>query len=159
LNLVVRQADKGDLIAINELTDLMHHYLGTLCGLKLRKDELDEEHLDEEELDNVFVAETAEEGVIGYMSFSKGRDEWIGPHYELEHIVVRKDHRSQGVGRELFKVLLERAEREEVNIKTGSLVRNRTALNFFEELGFKQFSMDLVFDLQNRIPFLRHKKS
>ena len=155
MNLAVRQANKGDLMAINELTDLMHHYLASLYGLKMRQDEIDEERFDEEGLDNVYVAETADDGIIAYMSFSKESDEWTGPHYELEHIVVREDYRGRGVGRELFNALLERAKREEVNIKTGTLVRNRVALDFFGELGFKQLSVGLVLDLQNRILALK----
>ena len=151
MNVVVRKADSEDLEAINELTDIMHRHLAALYKLKLGNDEIDEEHFDAGELTNIYVAESAGTGIIGYISFSKGTDEWIGPYYELEHIVVRKDYRSRGVGRELFKVLLDRAEHEGLNIKAGSLARNRLALDFLEELGFKQFSIDVVLDLQNRI--------
>jgi len=91
------------------------------------------------------------------MSFSKGKDEWTGPHYELEHIVVREDHRGRGVGKKLFLVLLERASRERVDIKTGTLARNRKALTFFKHLGFKHFSTSLLVDLQKGIPNKRGK--
>jgi len=53
--------------------------------------------------------------------------------------------------------LLERASRERVNIKTGTLARNRKALTFFKHLGFKHFSTSLLLDLQKRIPNKRDK--
>ena len=105
----------------------------------------------EDELENLYVAEDAEAGVVAYMSFSKGSDEWAGAHYELEHIVVREDFRSMAIGRKLFEILLEEANREGVNIATGTLARNKEALRFYKQLGFKQISVRLLLDLQKRI--------
>ncbi|MFB0544036.1 MAG: N-acetyltransferase family protein [Candidatus Bathyarchaeia archaeon] len=149
--MAVRRARGEDLESINNLTDVMHNYLADLYGLRLSAEELEEEHYDEDELEDVYVAEDAKGGVIGYMSFSLGRDEWAGPHYELEHIVVHEDYRGQGMGRKLFDVLLERARREGVNITTGTLAKNQRALRFYKQLGFKPLSVGLLLDLQKRI--------
>ena len=81
----------------------------------------------------------------------KGSDEWAGAHYELEHIVVREEFRHMAIGRKLFKVLLDVANREGVNISTGTLARNKEALRFYEQLGFKPVSVRLLLDLQKRI--------
>lgn len=147
----VRKALTEDLEAVNELTDSMHRHLAGLYGLELSELELEEEHFDEEELGNVYVADSVRDGVIGYMSFSKGRDEWAGSHYELEHIVVHENFRGHGVGKMLFEILLGRAKLEGVNITTGTLARNERALRFYEELGFRQISTVLLLDLQKRI--------
>jgi len=151
LSIVVRKAEAQDLDVVNALTDTMHKHLAGLYGLELSAEELKEEHYNEDELGNLHVAEDAEDGVIAYMSFSKGKDEWAGAHYELEHIVVREDFRHMAIGRKLFKVLLEEANREGVNIATGTLARNKEALRFYEQLGFKQISVRLLLDLQKKI--------
>ena len=151
MRIVVRKARGGDLEVVNTLTDAMHLYLADLYGLELSAEELEEEHYDKDELEGVYVAEDAEGRVVGYMSFSPGRDEWAGPKYELEHIVVREDYRGRGIARKLFDVLLEKAKREGVNITTGTLARNKRALAFYEKLGFKPLSVGLLLDLQKRI--------
>ena len=147
----IRRARIEDLEAINELADEMHIYLADLYGLELSEQDLKEEHFDEGELGNTYVADSSEVGVVGYMSFSRGMNEWAGPNYELEHIVVREDHRGSGVARRLFEVLLERARGEGVNITTGTLTKNERALRFYEGLGFKPLSVGLLLDLQKRI--------
>jgi len=140
------------LEAINDLTDAMHYYLAGLYGLELSAEEIEEEHYNEEELENTYVAEDTERGfVVGYMSFSLGRNEWAGPNYELEHIVVREDYWGMAVAGKLFDILLEKAKREGVNITTGTLARNKRALTFYEKLGFKPLSVGLLLDLQKRI--------
>jgi len=148
---IVRKAVVQDLEAVNALTDTMHRHLAGLHGLELSAEELEEEHYDEDKLVNLYVAEDDEAGVVAYMSFSKGKDEWASAHYELEHIVVREGFRGMAIGRKLFQVLLERANREGVNIATGTLARNEEALRFYEKLGFKPISVRLLLDLQKRI--------
>ena len=151
MKIIVRKARVGDLKAINDLTDAMHHYLAGLYGLELSAEELEEEHYEEAELEDTYVAENIERGIVGCVSFSTSRDEWAGPNYELEHIIVQKDYRGQGIARKLFDVLLEKAKREGVNITTGTLARNKRALTFYEKLGFKPLSVGLLLDLQKRI--------
>jgi ribosomal protein S18 acetylase RimI-like enzyme len=148
----VRKARPEDLDAIDALTDEMHNYLADLYGLKLSSEELEDEHFDEEELKgNVYVAESEENKIVGYVCFSRAEDEMAGPHYEVEHIAVGEKHRGLSVGRALFNVVLEQAKKEKVNITTGTLARNKGALKFYEKLGFKPFTVGLIIDLQKRM--------
>jgi len=149
-SIIIRKARVEDLDVINELTDMMHRYMANLYRLELSREELEEEHFDEEELDNTYVAESAG-NVVGYISFSKGKNEWAGPYYEIEHIVVAEKHRRQGIGRNLFKIVLGKAKEEKVNITAGTLARNKEASRFYEELGFKPLSIGLLLDVQKRI--------
>jgi len=151
LEVVVRKALHEDLEAINVLTDELHRYLADLYGLELSAGELEEEHYDRDELENTYVAEDAETGVVGYMSFSKGRDEWAGSHYLLEHIVVHEAYRGTNVAKMLFDVILQRAKSEGMNITTGTLTRNERALRFYDEMGFKTLTIGLLLDLNKRI--------
>ncbi|MFX1486382.1 MAG: GNAT family N-acetyltransferase [Promethearchaeota archaeon] len=147
----VRKARVEDLDAINELTDIMHRHMANPYRLELSKEELEEEHFGEGELENTYVAESAG-NVFGYISFSKGKNEWAGPYYEIEHIVVAEKHRRQRIGKGLFNIVLEKAKREKVNITAGTLAKNQGALRFYEELGFKPLSIGLLLDIQKRIP-------
>jgi GNAT superfamily N-acetyltransferase len=151
MKIIIRKARTEDLEAINDLTDDMHSYLARLYGLKLSKDELEEEHFDEGELGGIYVAEDVEKGVVGYLSFSKNCDEWVGPYFELEHLVTHKEYQRLGVARRLFEFLLNKAQQERANIKTGTLIRNRRALTFYKKLGFRPFSVSLLLDVQKRI--------
>lgn len=130
----------------------MHRYLAELYGLELSEKELKEEYYDKDDLEETFIAEDAEKRVVvGYMSFSLGRNEWAGPHFELEHLVVHEDYRGRGVARRLFKMLEEKAKQKKINITTGTLVRNKGALKFYKKLGFKPLTMGLLLDVQKRI--------
>jgi len=151
MEVTCRKARAEDLEAINRLTDMMHNYLAGLYGLELSRGEIEEEHFEEEELENTYVAKKDGGIIAGYMSFSKGRDEWAGPYYELEHVVVREDHRGFGIAKRLFDILLEKAKREGLNIKTGTLERNARGIRFYEGLGFRHLSVGLLLDLQRRI--------
>jgi arylsulfatase A-like enzyme len=87
--ITIRKAKGGDLEVINKLTDEMHRYLACLYGLKLTLGELEEEHFDEEELENTWVAEVADKGVVGYMSFSRGVNEWARAHNRADGFIRR----------------------------------------------------------------------
>jgi ribosomal protein S18 acetylase RimI-like enzyme len=152
VKVTIRKAQIKDLTSINSLTDHMHHYLAGLYGLELSKQELEEEHHNENDLEETLIAEDAEKRiVVGYMSFSLGRNEWAGPHFELEHLVVHQDYRGLGVARKLFKMLEEKAKQKKVNITTGTLIRNKGALKFYKKLGFKPLTVGLLLDVQKRI--------
>jgi GNAT superfamily N-acetyltransferase len=151
VEIIIRKARSEDLKAINDLTDDMHNYLARLYGLKLSKDKLEEEHCDEDELGRTYVAEDVEKGVVRYLSSSKNYDEWVGPYFKLEHLVIHEDYGRLGVARRLFEFLLNKARQERVNIKTGTLVRNKRALTFYKKLGFRPFSVSLLLDVQRRI--------
>jgi ribosomal protein S18 acetylase RimI-like enzyme len=151
MKIVIRKARPEDLEAVNNLTDDMHNYLAKLYGLKPSEEELEEEHYDRSDLGQIYVAEDSRRGVVGYMSFSKGCDEWAGPYFELEHLVIHKDYRRLGLARKLFETLLNKARQEGVNIKTGTLARNKRALALYKKLGFKSLSVGLLLDIQKKI--------
>jgi len=148
----IRRAQAKDLAFINSLTDCMQNYLAGLYGSKPSDKELEEEHYDEEDLEGTLVAEDAETGVVaGYLSFSQSKNEWAGPHLELEHLVVREDYKRLGIATELCRALEEKTKRKKVNITAGTLVRNKRALKFYKKLGFKPLTVNLLLDVQKRM--------
>ncbi len=147
----VREATLDDLESVNDLTDAMHNSLADLYGLKLSDEELEEEHFCKGELEYTYVAELPGEGVVGYLSFSKGENEWVGPHYSVDHLSIHENYFGQGIAKKLFDRLLERARTEGMNIATGTLERNQRALEFYKSLGFRPFNVQLLLDLQRRL--------
>ncbi len=147
----VRMAQAEDMDTLNRLTDTMHQQLASLYGLKLSPEELEEEHFCKGELESVFVAEDSDGNIVGYLSFSRGEDEWVGPHLSLDHLSIDEEHMGLGVGRDLCNRLMELAKAEGLNISTGSLKRNERALKLYRKLGFKPYSERLILDLQQRL--------
>lgn len=134
------------------LADEMRNFMADFYGIRLSAKELEEAHSNEKELEeNVYVAQGEEDNIIGYVSFSRSENEWAGPHYEVEHIVVAEKYSELNVGRMLFNVVLEKAKKEKVNITTSTIAGNEAALKFYEELGFKPLTVGLLLDLQKRI--------
>jgi YD repeat-containing protein len=139
----IRKARIKDLNEINQLTAEMHRYLAGLNGAKLDEKELKKEFIKKEELKNVLVAD--EEGrLVGYLSYSgPHRDEWHGSHLLIEHIVVSSDRKNQGMGRDLFRELLGLAEERKLNLLVSTPLKNKRAIEFYTNLGFKPSSIML----------------
>ena len=152
MRIKIRRAQAKDLAFINSLTDCMQNYLAGLYGLKPSEKDLEEEHYDEDDLEETLVAEDAETRIVaGYLSFSLRRDEWAGPHFELEHLVVREDYKRLGVATKLCRALEGKAKHKKVNITAGTLVRNKGALKFYKKLGFKPLTVNVLLDVQKRM--------
>lgn len=102
-----------------------------------------DEHLTKIGAESIWVALVDEKliGLAGLIS---------EPDFELEPIVVSKDHRKQGVGRLLAEAVITAArERGARTIQVRPVGRNANAIRVFHELGFDivahvQLQLDLV---------------
>jgi ribosomal protein S18 acetylase RimI-like enzyme len=141
-----RRALVKDLDAVNELTFEMHNYLGSLVGISFTMRQLkDEMYQNEKDLTNVYVAEF-DGKVVGYMSFSQNihENEFFGKHYHLYHIAVKQEFRRKGVASKLFKILLRKAKRENVNIVTKTFCLNKDGLKFYRKMGLNPIETVLI---------------
>lgn len=148
----IRKGVPEDLNRLNELTVQMHEFMGAQMGIKFSREELEHENIDEDELDGVFVA-IIDGNIEGYIAFSTKTEtnEFYGTYYELHHIVVDEKFRGKGIGKELIRVVVERAKKENVNILTEVLVTNDSVLEFYKKHGFKIVEHKMVLDNQNRM--------
>jgi ribosomal protein S18 acetylase RimI-like enzyme len=61
----------------------------------------------------------------------------------LRQIYVDRSCRRQGVGREAMRILLEEIWPQDKRITVGVLHTNRTAISFYQAVGFQPYSMEL----------------
>jgi len=149
----IRQAKREDVEEINRLTLQMHNHLGKLVGIKFSLEDMEEEFFDESDsLDEVYIADVKER-VVGYISFSEKirEDEWCGRHLRLDHLIVDEKHRRKGYGTKLLEVLLQKAQKDEVNVVVGTFTKNKGTIEFFRSLGFKPFSTIFIVDRKRRL--------
>lgn len=67
---------------------------------------------------------------------------YINPQTPELGIGVLKDHRAQGVGRQLIAALIERARHEQVTAISLSVDPANYALKLYESVGFTRFSLE-----------------
>lgn len=122
--IVIRKAAKEDLDDIKLLADSHRHELGFV-----RRSALAEAI----ERDELMVAQNHQQ-VVGFVEYHHRRDEQT----TLYHIVVKFEHRRQGIGRQLVEALIHDAgERNRKFIQLKCPV-DLEANKFYEQLGFLQ---------------------
>jgi GNAT superfamily N-acetyltransferase len=83
------------------------------------------------------VAVFEEEECIAICGFWIGNKLWIGKYLELDNIVVRASHRSQGVGKLMFDFLERKAVEQECKmLALDSYTSNFKAHKFFYNEGY-----------------------
>jgi ribosomal protein S18 acetylase RimI-like enzyme len=149
----IRKASITDIKSINELNFEMHNHLAKLLGLKFLKEELKSEEVNEKELkkENFYVA-VIENKVRGFVAFSKKlEDEWYGKYVYLYEIAITRTFQRKGIGKKLFEVVLNYANKKRLNIKIDTNVKNKKIITFYKKLGFKPLSTDFILDLNKRL--------
>jgi ribosomal protein S18 acetylase RimI-like enzyme len=149
----VRPAERKDVKELSRLTIQMHNHLGRLVGVEFSADDLGEEFFSgSESLAGVYVAVVTGK-VVGYISFSKKihKDEWCARHYRLDHLIVDEKHRRKGYGTELLRVLLQMAQKDDVNVVVDTFTKNEGTVEFFKSFGFKPFETIFLLDRKNRL--------
>lgn len=150
---IIRKADESDIETINELNLEMHNSLAESVGLRFSKEEL-EEAIDKDDLpENNYHVAVVDEKVAGFVAFGKEifEDEWYGKYVYLYEIDVSEDYRGRGIGSELFGIVLDYAEKNESNIRIGTIIKSEKTINFYKKLGFKPLKVDFIFDLNERL--------
>jgi [ribosomal protein S18]-alanine N-acetyltransferase len=78
------------------------------------------------------VAESDDRGILAYGGYWKA-----GPEAQITNLVVRRDQRRKGIGRQLVEFLLDRARGEECGACTLEVrYSNTMALALYRSLGF-----------------------
>ena len=146
--MAVRPARPKDVKEITKLTIQMHNHLGQLVGIEFSADDLEDEFFAESEsLAGVYVAED-DRKVVGCISFSERihEDEWSRRHYGLDHLIVDEKHRRKGFGTELLRILLQTAQKDNVNVVVDTFTKNKGTIAFFKSFGFKPLETIFLLD-------------
>lgn len=99
----------------------------------------------------------------GELLLAKAKDEVIGlvgwyleeeyefdePYGYISDIVVSKEYRGQGIGKQLLQVAISHIKHNNAKrIHIGVLLDNSETKEFYEKAGFKPYSMELTLDIQ-----------
>ncbi|MFC6996437.1 GNAT family N-acetyltransferase [Rufibacter roseus] len=83
-----------------------------------------------------YVADSAEEGIVAIALYYTAYSTWKGKMLFLEDIVVTERHRRRGIGRLLFRAVVEAAkEGNYQRMKWQVLEWNGPAINFYRSIG------------------------
>ncbi|MEM7372498.1 MAG: GNAT family N-acetyltransferase [Bacteroidota bacterium] len=83
-----------------------------------------------------FVAEHAEDGIVGISLFYFGYSTWKGKLLYLDDLVIRESHRRMGIGTMLMKNLAKYAiEQQATMMKWQVLDWNEPAIEMYRQLG------------------------
>jgi phosphinothricin acetyltransferase len=86
----------------------------------------------------VIGIESADGELLGFASYGTFRA-WPAFKYSVEHsIYVHKDHRGQGLGRELLEAIIEAAKSQQKHVLVGAIdAENSGSVALHEKFGFK----------------------
>ena len=145
--IALAKASLGDAAVLAEMNRQMivdEGYKEKLNLSRLRKRMRDWLRLGEYEA--VFFLDN-ENSRIGYALFQKQEDALFFAKRQvfLRHFFIARSHRRRGVGTQAFKVLKEELWKGADRVDLRVLIQNRSAVNFWHHLGFKeyQFGMEL----------------
>lgn len=83
-----------------------------------------------------FVAETAEQGILGIALYYTAYSTWKGRMLYLEDLVVTEAARGTGIGRKLFDAVVAEARRTGAHrLKWQVLAWNEPAIGFYKRIG------------------------
>lgn len=132
-NIVVREANKGDLEELLDLYTEFYNELRTRQGLKLLnrdgyRSEV-ERHLSR---DKVFVAEIKGSGVIGFIRISEREG-----CYWFEELYVKSEYRGLGIGKRLVRVAENYVRERNLYAYVMVLPQDRRAVGFWLHMGYR----------------------
>ena len=88
---------------------------------------------------------------IGMTGFWIGSKLWCGKYIELDNVVVSAEHRSRGIGQQLFDYMKKMAEAEDCNIMAlDSYTDNFSAHKFFYDQGYIPRGFHFINVLNNK---------
>ena len=154
-NIKIKKATVKDLDNILELSKLMmefYHKIDPYYTIYSKYEDHREFYEGQLKKKNVrFVLAKNEDGeAVGFgqasiVSMPKTRAPKIG---HLTSVFVKKEYRSKGVGKEIFKDIMNWFKKE--NVKYVELhvdARNKAGLNMWKKLGFKDYQINLKMEL------------
>lgn len=91
------------------------------------------------------------EKIVGYLigwTLSSANWRLVGKRAEIENMFISKKFRNKGIGSKLVDEFLVWAKKNDIkNISVSALSKNKNAINFYKQVGFKNFESKLEINL------------
>lgn len=137
MELILREAQEQDVPAVIELIRELADFEGEPHEVEITEEELLKDGFGPEPAFRIFIAEKAGD-ILGMAFIYERYSTWKGRSLHLEDLIVRKQHRKNGVGMALYSKVMQYAVSK--NIKRVSwevLDWNTVAIDFYESTGAK----------------------
>lgn len=139
-DILVRPAKKQDVSEIYEL----NKQLGYPDSYRDSAQRLDD--LLSQSSHTLFVAQTPQGKVVGWVHGYIRRLLFIDAHIEIGGLIVNKAYRSQGIGKKLIHACETWAKNKAINsVYVRSNIIRKDALNFYQHIGYKLLKTSLTF--------------
>ena len=136
----IRFAKAEDTKSILELINELAVYENEPNAVEIDEEYLKKHGFGENPAFNCLVAESDNKKINGMALFYNRFSTWKGLTIHLEDLIVKQNHRKQGIGKALFEALLKHAKKEKVNrVEWVVLDWNTNAIKFYESYGAKVF--------------------
>ena len=103
---------------------------------------------EEKDFFHCFVAETADQKIIGYASYFFCYYTWIGKSLYLDDLYVRAEYRGKGIGTKLICKVIEKAKESRCHKVRWQVSKwNKSAIDFYKKIGAEINDVDQNCDL------------
>ena len=136
LTLSIRKGTPTDLAAVHALIVELAVYEKAPDEVTNTPQDMLRDGFGEQPIFEFYVADSAEEGIVGIALYYTAYSTWKGKMLFLEDIVVTERHRRKGLGRLLFNEVVEAAKAGKYKrMKWQVLDWNEPAINFYRSIG------------------------
>jgi GNAT superfamily N-acetyltransferase len=134
--LTIRRGTEADLPRVHELIVELAIYERAPDEVTNTLDDMRRDGFGPHSIFSFFVAETAEQGILGIALYYTAYSTWKGRMLYLEDLVVTEAARQQGIGRKLFDAVVAEARRTGAHrMKWQVLEWNEPAIEFYKKIG------------------------
>ena len=137
MDLILREAQEQDVPAVIELIRELADFEGEPHEVEITHEELLKDGFGAQPAFQIFIAEKEAE-IVGMAFFYERYSTWKGRSLHLEDLIVRKQHRNNGVGMALYSKVMHYAVEQGIKrVSWEVLDWNTVAIDFYESTGAK----------------------
>ena len=135
MDIILREGEKSDMNSVLELIKELASFENEPDMVEVTEAQLIEDGFGTSPAFRVFVAEEGDE-IIGMALFYERFSTWKGKIIHLEDLIVKDQHRNKGIGKALYRKVLEYAHDKAVKrVSWEVLDWNKVAIDFYESTG------------------------
>jgi GNAT superfamily N-acetyltransferase len=140
MEFTIRKGISSDMPAVLELIKELAHFEEEADAVEISSAELVQHGFGDQPLFNTYVAEI-NKSIVGMALFYPRYSTWKGPTIHLEDLIVTASSRGLGIGKALYKKVLEYSYAKGVKrVEWAVLDWNTPAIEFYEHSGAKVLS-------------------
>lgn len=133
----IRECKKEDLPEVLELIQELAAFENEPDAVEVTVADLEKYGFGKQPLFSCVVAEAAS-GIVGMALFYFRFSTWKGRTIHLEDLIVKQQYRGKGIGKALYKKVLQMAKKHQVKrVEWVVLDWNKNAIDFYERSGAK----------------------